>query len=78
MRKIKLISKFIRSQPRKHTITINILSNISKSKGFEIWSFSKAMKFGHLIKENMRIIFIEKSYTKHDGQNIKDIFGLIV
>ena len=36
------------------------------------------MKFGHLIKENMRIIFIEKSYTKHDGQIIKDIFGLIV
>ena len=26
----------------------------------------------------MRITFIEKSYTKHDGQIIKDIFGLKV
>ena len=50
IRKIRLISKFMTSQP--------ILSNISRSKG------NQAMNFGQLIKYNMRNIFVEKSYTK--------------
>ena len=43
IRKIRLISKFMKSQPGKDTIAIHILSNISKSKG------NQTMKFGHLI-----------------------------
>ena len=39
-----------------------MLSNISRSKGNEI------MKFGQLIECNMRKIFLEKSYTKCDGE----------
>ena len=28
------------------------------------------MKFGHIIKHNMRNIFLEKSYTKYGGETI--------
>ena len=42
------------SQPGKKTITINILSNISRSKD------NQAMRFGQLINYNMRNIFLEK------------------
>ena len=45
IKKIRLISKFKTSQPRKLTITMHILlSNISISKGNQI------MKFGQLIE----------------------------
>ena len=43
-------------------ITIYILSNISRSKG------SHAMKFGKLRKYKIRYNFLEKSYTKYDGE----------
>ena len=43
------------------TITIHILTNISRSKGNQI------TKFGQLIKYNMKNIFLEKSYTKCGG-----------
>ena len=46
------------SQPGKQTISIQILTNISRSKG------NQAMKFGQLIDYNMRNIFLDKSYTK--------------
>ena len=39
-----------------------MLSNISKSKGIQ------TMEFGQLIEYNMRNIFLEKSYTKCDGE----------
>ena len=52
--KVRLISKFMMSQ----TIAIHILPNISRCK------CNQAMKFGKLIKYNMRTIFVEKSYTK--------------
>ena len=41
--KIKLISKFIMSQPGKQTIAIDILPNMSRSKG------NQTMKFDQLI-----------------------------
>ena len=44
--------------PGKQTIAIHILFNISRSKD------NQTMKFGQLIKYNMKNIFIEKSYTK--------------
>ena len=54
IRKISLISKFMTSQPGKKTITINILSNISRGKD------NQAMRFDQLINYNMRNIFLEK------------------
>ena len=45
-------------------MVIHILPNISRSKG------NQAMKFGQLVKYNMRNIFLEKSYTKCGGETI--------
>ena len=45
-------------QPGEQTILINILPNISRRKG------NQTIKLGRLITCNMRIIFLEKSYTK--------------
>ena len=53
VRKIRLFSYFMMSQPRKQTIVIHILPNISRSKG------SQAMKLGQLIEYNKRSIFLE-------------------
>ena len=61
-RKLRLISKIMASQTGQQNITIHILSNISRSKG------NQTMKFGQLIEYNMRNIFLEKSYTKCDGE----------
>ena len=63
IRKIRLILKFLTSQPCSQTIAIHILPNISRSKG------NQAMKFGQLIEYNMNI-FVEKSYTKCAGETI--------
>ena len=41
---------------------MQILPNILRSKG------NQAIKFGQLIKYNMRNIFLEKSYTKYGGE----------
>ena len=48
---------------------IHILSNILRSKG------NQTMKFGQLIECNMRNIFLEKSYTKCDGETIPRPFS---
>ena len=58
IKKIRLISNFMTSQPGQQTIVIHILPNISTSKD------NQAMKFGLLIECNMWNIFLEKSYTK--------------
>ena len=57
------------SQPGKQTIAIHILSNILSSKG------NWRMKFGQLIEYNMRIIFLEKSYTKCGRKTIARPFS---
>ena len=64
IRKIRLISKSMTSQPGCQTIGIHILPNISRSKS------NQALKFGQLIEFNMRNIFVEKSYTSCDGEAI--------
>ena len=46
IRKIRLTSKFMTSQPRRQTVAINILAIISRSKSNQI------MKFGKLIGYN--------------------------
>ena len=62
MRKLRLISKFMASQPGQQIITIYILSDISRRKG------NQTMKFGQLIEYSMINIFLEKSYTKCVGK----------
>ena len=62
IKKIRLISNFMTSQPGQQTIVIHILPNISTSKG------NQTVKFGNLIECNMRNIFLEKSYTKYGGE----------
>ena len=50
------------SQTGQQIITIHILPNISKSKE------NQTMKFGQLIENEMRNIFLEKSYAKCGGE----------
>ena len=45
MRKAKLISNFITSQPGKQTIAVHILLNTSRSKSNETMKFSLKIKF---------------------------------
>ena len=56
------------SQPGKHSIAIDISPNISRSKS------NHGIKVGHLIEYNIRIIFLEKSYTKCDEETILRLF----
>ena len=60
---------FITPQPGKETNTIHILPNMSRSKGYQ------TMKFGLLIKHNMKNIFLEKSYRKYSGEAIPGPFS---
>ena len=50
------------SEPGKQTIAIYIFPFISRSKD------NQTVKFGQLIKYNMRKIFLEKSYPKCGGE----------
>ena len=50
------------SQTRQQIITIQILPNISRSKG------NHTVKFGQLIDYSMRNIFLKKSPTKCGGE----------
>ena len=58
MRKIRLISQSMMSQPGLQTIAIHLLPNISRSKG------NQAMKFGQVIKYTKRNIFLQKVCRK--------------
>ena len=64
VKKISLISKFMASQPGKETITVHILSNISRRKG------DQTMKFGQSI--DMISIFLETLCTKCGGETFPD------
>ena len=66
---MRLITKFVTSQPGKQAITIDILSNIWRSTG------NQKIKFVQLIEYNMRNIFLEKSYKKCDGQIVPRSFS---
>ena len=58
IRKIRLTSKFMKSQPSLQTIAIHILFNISQIKG------NQTMKFNQLIEYNKRNIFGQKICRK--------------
>ena len=55
---IRLISKFMTSQPGSQSVAIQILLNISRNKS------NQAMKFRQLIKYNNGNTFLEKSCRK--------------
>ena len=62
VRKIKLISKFMTSQPGKQTIAIHILCNISGRED------NQRPRPGQLIEYNIRSTFLEILYTKCGGE----------
>ena len=57
------------SQTGKHTITMHILPNMSRSRG------NQTMKFGQLIECNIRNIFLEKPHIKCGGETIPRPFS---
>ena len=57
------------SQPGEKIFAIHILPSISKSK------CNQEMKFGQLIKYNMRNIFLEKSYARCAEKTISRPFS---
>ena len=71
IRKIKLILNFMTSQPGQQTIVIHTLVSISRSKA------NQTRKYGELIEFNMRNIFLEKSYTKCDGESFNSLLILV-
>ena len=65
IRKIRLISKFMTSQPVEQTIIIQILPNIWRSKGIQ------AMRFGQLIQYNVtRRTFFLKNHAQNVLQKL--------
>ena len=56
-------------KPEKLTNVINILLNISRSKG------NQKINFIQLIEHNMTNIFLDKSYIKCDGESIPRPFS---
>ena len=44
-------------------------------KSQEVSKDNQAIKFGYLTKDNMRYIFLEKSYTKYSGETIPRPFS---
>ena len=69
VRKIRLTSNFMTSQPGQQTIVIHILVNILRSKG------SQTMKFAQLISSNMRNTLLSRSYTKCGGEASPRLFS---
>ena len=57
-RKLRLISKFMTSQTGPQRAAIHILPNILRIKP------NRVIKFGQLIKYNVRNVFHQKSYGK--------------
>ena len=58
IRKIRLISKYMTSQPDSQANPIDILPNISQSKG------NQAMELGQLVEGNKWNVFLQKLYRK--------------
>ena len=67
-RKLRLISKFMASQPGLQTIAIQILPNISQSKG------NQTMKFGQFIEYKKINIFFKNYAENEAGRLIQDLF----
>ena len=68
IRRVRLTSKFLASQPGLQTIVIHILLNISQSKG------NQTMKFGQLIEYDKRNIFVQKVCRKRGKETSYKLF----
>ena len=66
IRKIRLILKFMTSQPGLQTIAIHIFPNISQCKG------NQTMKFGQLIESKKRNYFLQKVCKKWARRLVPD------
>ena len=69
IKKIRLTSKFMTSEPGNQTIAMYIWPNISRSKG------NQTMKFGELIEYSMTKSFLEKSCIKYGGETLPRPFS---
>ena len=69
IRKAKLFSEFMASQPGKQTIAVHTLPNISRIKS------NQAMKFGQLIEYDMSNTFLEKCKAKSGAETIPRLFS---
>ena len=69
IRKIRSITNLLMTQHGLQTIVMHIFPNISRSKG------NQTMKFAQLVECNMRNIFLEKLYTKCDGETSPRLFS---
>ena len=67
IRKIRLISKFMTSQPDYQTVTLHILLNMSQSKG------SQKIKFGQVIEYNKRNIFFKNHAENETRRLVPDL-----
>ena len=68
IRKIRLTSKFMTSQPGSQTVAIHILSGISQSKG------NQAMNFGQLIEYKKKNICLQNYAENEPGRLVPDLF----
>ena len=64
IRKTRSTSKFMTSQPGLRAIAIQILPNISQSKG------NQTMKFSQLIEYNKRNIFLQKLWGETEAERL--------
>ena len=69
IRKIRLISKFMTSQPGWQTITMHVVPNIPRNKS------NQTVEIGQLIECNMRNISVEKFYAKCGEETIPRPFS---
>ena len=69
IRKIIPNFKTYTSQTGKQTIAIHVLLNVSKKES------NQTMKFGQSIGCNIKNIFLEKLFTKCDGETIPKLFS---
>ena len=69
IRKVRLIFKLMTSQSGYKKIAIQILSNISRTKG------RQAIKFRQSIEKNTRNIFLGKSYTNCGAETVPRTFA---
>ena len=68
IRKLRLISKFMTSQPGKQTNAIHTFPNISRTKG------NPRMKFGQLLEYNARKIFAKNNAENKGGRLVPELF----
>ena len=68
MRKIRLISNFMTSEPVQKKFAVHTLPNVSRGKS------NQPMKFGKIIKYNKKINFFRNHAENVAGRLVSDLF----